>query len=363
VTAISKTRITLDEARTLVERVKSQAACTEDHVPWRMLGYKHPGTERLIEQFGYQGFRWAQVAFQLDMARHCTQVPTKILEESGQMRHPDISDRLSIATRFRVGACSELTTLAFFQHAGLCIVVTGPRPTATAGGLVYYQHKEQVEMAHRFVLGNVTEDQLCKGDGLEKIETLAEAIVIDPYFGIVCPASRIKTEGAALCDYWKAYGQELVVDRTICPARLFSSAHQTAHLESEAIYKMAEPRSEKFYSSPAAVRYRAILSKALATSFQPQFDQALAVLVPATRWIVKLKDDGNYDLTTRDKVQETSARLTQLGIQHTLIAGIAISLRNPDPEILTVKALSEDQMVAWTGLQAPQARLILKLMA
>jgi hypothetical protein len=48
-TAISKTPMTLAEAEALLKAVRSPTLrCCEDEIPWREMGYKPPGIEKII---------------------------------------------------------------------------------------------------------------------------------------------------------------------------------------------------------------------------------------------------------------------------------------------------------------------------
>jgi hypothetical protein len=348
---------TLDEARRFLADIKQGVACSEDLIPCRETRYGDFPIAQIYETFGYRGVRCNQLVMQLAIARQCSIRAAGDLADAGRITSRLTHKDLAVALHWRLGACNELATLAWFK-TGFWRVTTGPRLLTE---IETAQQLEQVGMAHSFVMCNLSTGQLGDGDKLSRLYKLHKAIVIDPFFNFACIASQLKTEAPALLDYWKAHGHQYIIDCRIFED--FPRNRELALREAALIYQESQKYVEEAQQALGIVALRLRLSSALSEQFKPQFDQALAVLVPGTRWTIKLKDDGNYDLTTRDKLQETTARLTQLGIRHTLIAGIAISLRNPDPEVLTVKALSEDQVVEWTGLQAPQARLILRLVA
>jgi hypothetical protein len=348
-------KTSLEEAQQVLTAIKGQSSCAEDVLTHSELNYElGSDVEPVVAQFGVRGLRLAQLLFQLHTARLAVTSASKQLVAAGRVTRPISSNLVATAQHFRLGACAELSMLCWLQRADFVRVITAPRNAKSLS-------VQQQAAVHYFILCN-TSSYPRSGSPLTELDQLQNAIVIDPFFNFTCRMSELNREGRPLVDYWKAHNHTVIYSATSWDV---DHAQQKALVFGEAELIFGEAQKEKHlkaaYADSESVNMWRKLSGALTRTFQPQFDQALAALVPGTRWTTKLKDDGNYDLTTRDKVKETSARLTQLGIEHTLVAGIAIALRNPDPEAFTVKALSEDMLVGWTGLQAPQVRLILKL--
>jgi hypothetical protein len=383
-TAISKDRITLDEAEALLKSVTRHSRCIEHVLPFRELSYNYPDHQQLIEQFGYRGLRWLQVEFHKTMARICTNKATATLEAAGKLRYGALSGAIAMAEHFQVGACSELSRLCWIQRSGLCHIMTGPSPVGEqqAGDKLWEidapslqaghngtrviafpakdTTKTQARMVHALVLANVAKNALRAGDPITKLLKMADVLVIDPYFNFVCPVSQLETRGAALLNYWKAFRQDYIMDSVHSPTTM-SVQKRLIDKESALIHQEAAKLSAAFYRRSDAVSVRALISKALTSRFQPQLELALKDISPGTAWKIRLNDDLSYDCTTKDQIDSTETQLGHYGIQHAVKKNKktkvkTVTLHNPDLQAVTLAAIR-----CWTGLSAVPVRLILEM--
>jgi hypothetical protein len=354
-TALPKT--SLAEAQQLLAYVKSLAICAEDIISSKELEYGgFPLPTPLITRWRHRGFQLAQFIMQLTPTRTRHDSAYKDLQAKGRIQFPNISNQVSVAHYQRVGACAELAALTWFQRADFWLIATG---RGLPSGQLTPQEVEKVEYSnHVFVLCNISAGKLKKGQPLGALLKQSKAIVIDPFFNFACPVSALQTEGKPLTDYWEAHSHRVIVDAMAHGA--FAKQREAVMAEAALIHSASEHFREAADKQYDILGYGARLSTLVTRYFQPELNQALAEIAPGTTWSIKFKADGTYDLSTRDKVAETAAKLTQLEIPYTLVAKVAIALRNPDPDLLSAKATSF-VVHRLTGLPPAPIRLILHL--
>jgi hypothetical protein len=352
----------IDEARLILADLKSRtrtpADCISHEERRYEVGYDYL---ELVQQFGYRAYQWLQVELQVQVSRFCSAKALKQLAAKGTtIALADESRRVAIARKWRSGCCSELTSELWFQRADFVFTVTGPCPTLEATA-------DQLGNRHAFVISGTGAQRIKPNTPLQALFEMVDLLVIDPLFNFVCQAGQLQAEGKQLLGYWKSRGHCLITEL---------SHHQNFEQMAEIVGKNAELLHQESesgllvniaYCTKPVARLQEELTDTFKHDLCPLFHQALSQIVPKSHWIGDLKGNGDYELTTPDHVTETAKRLAELGIPHQIRStpGSAdqIALRNPDPELLTIKALSEDAICSWTGLQAPQVRLILRLVA
>jgi hypothetical protein len=354
-TSIPKT--SLAEAQQLLTHIKSLATCRQDFLTCKESEYGEDWaqTDVAVRRFGYRGFLSSRFATQFGLMRALRDTSIEILAKTGvQLQEPERSKLVATAQHLRMGACSELAHLTWFQRADFWLVATAPKQ---AEQQLTEQQQSAWQNRHAFVMCNVAAGQLFKGQNVSAISKLSDAIVIDPFFNFVCKAAELPTTGAPLVDYWRAHGQRVIVEAQ-CHVDF---AKQRALMMSEAalIAHTCEKYRPIADQHPDLAETQKTLDKALTRYIKPKLDKALTWIAPGTAWTLKVTSDFNYDLTTKDKVTDTATALTQLGIQHKVVAGIAIALRNPNPDDLAKAFPLAVEHI--TGLPPLPVRLILHL--
>jgi hypothetical protein len=332
--------------------IKERTTCHQDLVTARELEYRTwPEPDECIRKFQYRGFLLSRFAAQLTLAHNLTNLGAGLLPD---LQERAISKPVSNALHHRVGACSELAHLLWLEHPDFWLVTTG-----TQAKHVKLPYGPAHSMNHLFVMCNVGAGQLFKGQQVDTLSKLSGALIIDPFFNLVCQATELATEGAPLIHYWLAHNQLFVHEAQ--PHVDFASRKKLILAEAAQIAEAGARMG--FLAKQTWPDQQKKMSDGLARYIKPQLDRALAELAPGTSWALTVTDDFNYELTSRDRLTDTVKALGEQSIPYTLVeGGKAIALRNPNPDELLAKTVSYvvEQL---TKLTPANVRLILEFSA
>jgi hypothetical protein len=357
-TSISKTTTGLEEATRVLALVREmKIRSSQGLLSAKEIGYDATGDNRtltLVEKYGYRGLQALQLGVELEIARRCVTGAAQTLHLQRRIQSVEVASWLAVAKHCRIGACAELATVTWLNLDEAWFIQSGPDLSPKDAG--YEQAKQNW---HCFVVTGVKPGQLKVGQKLGTLFALKNLIIIDPFFNFACRGPDLFKVGTELMDWWKGYHHQLIVGlkrHTNLQAKTFQDA--------ELVFKTSKSHAAAVFSKPDVIQLCGQVEKAVTDLIKPRCDQALAVITPGAKWDFRpTKKPTNYELVAKSLGVAERIELIQYDIAFYVSEEGEVILHHFDPDLLAAKALSVDNICSWTGLQSPQVRLILRLMA